>query len=87
MPVFPPSDGSAEEVLYHGPEITSMCPAVALGIEVAQSGRLNEETAQVIREVSARMTQLAKEERDVLLREWDKLIAAAKASRSAERGA
>ncbi|GEM_PF-6201187 len=84
LDVSSPSDGGVEEVFYRGSEVTSMCPAVAMGIKVAQSGQLSEEAVATIRKVSDLMTQLAQEERDERLAVLDRQIAAAKTARRTE---
>lgn len=55
------------------PDISNMCPVVAMAVKLAQEGQLNTDTAAVLRQVSALMTQLAEEERRdrlVQLDEW-----------------
>lgn len=70
-----------EDVIYSGPEVTCMCPAVAFGLGVAAGDRLlTQEMAARIKEMSDLMATFAKEERDAKLEEWDRRIARAKAS-------
>ena len=74
-----------EAEIYTGPEVASMCPAVAMGLAIAKSGQLSDGVVKMIREVSDRMTKLAQEEREALLVQWDRRIAAAKTSGRTER--
>lgn len=76
-----------EEKGYAGPAITSMCPAVAMGLALVKNGQPGEDVATTIRQVSDLMAKLAREEREAQLNEWDRLIERAKALRGAEREA
>lgn len=67
-----------------GVSVSSMCPAVAMGLALAQSGELIEEVAATVRRVSNIMTELAIEERQARLAELDEIIEISKVRRRME---
>ena len=81
--VIPPSD-RVEEIVYRGSEVTSMCPATAMGLRLAQKGELSEDVVATVRQVIDIMTELAHEERRTRLAQLDERIAASRERRRIE---
>lgn len=67
-----------------GVSVSSMCPAVAMGLVLAQSGELSEEVAVRVKSVSDLMIVFAREERLARLAQLDEMIAASRVRRRME---
>lgn len=67
-----------------GAFVSSMCPAVAMGLALAQSGELSEEVAATVRRVSNIMIELAFEEKQARLAQLDEMIEASRVRRRME---